>query len=171
MKKALKQFIPAIALLFMISIQTQAQDYKYHSVFVYNFTKYVQWPASAQTGDFVIGVLGNSEIISELEKISVNKTVGNQKIVVKKVSSVAEAGTCHILFIPQNSSRQFEAAQEALKNKSVLVITERDGLGKKGSGINFVTQDGKMRFELNQTATQSAGLKVSSQLSSMAIAI
>jgi hypothetical protein len=163
----------SIHILFLSLLVTslQAQDYKYQSLFVYNFTKYIQWPANAQSGDFVIGVLGNSPMVGELEKVSANKMVGTQKIVVKKLSNVAEAETCQMVFIPLDSSPKFDAALEALKNKPILVITEKDGLGKRGSGINFVINDGKMRFELNQAATQSAGLKVSSQLTSLAIAM
>ncbi|MES2732727.1 MAG: YfiR family protein [Bacteroidota bacterium] len=147
----------------------KAQDYKFHSLFVYNFTKYIQWPESAQSGDFVIGVFGNSAITSELEKLVANKTVGAQKIVVRKVHSIAEADKLQILFIPQNKSKEFDAIQQSLKGKPVLLVTEKDGFGKKGSGINFVILDGKMRFELNLAATQMAGLKVSSQLSSLAM--
>src|SRR4028119_2478204 len=87
-----------ILLLFLMgiglanSVRTLAQtpsDYKYHSVFIYNFIKYIQWPSSAQSGDFVIGVLGSSGIIPELEKMASTKTVGSQKIVVRRFNSVS----------------------------------------------------------------------------------
>jgi hypothetical protein len=149
----------------------QAQDYKYQSLFVYNFTKYIQWPANGQSADFVIGVLGHSPMVGELEKVSANKTVGIRKIVIRKLATVAEGETCQMVFIPLGSSNKLDAALEAFRNKPILLITEKDGLGKQGSGINFVISEGKMRFELNQAATQGAALKVSSQLASLAIAL
>jgi hypothetical protein len=82
-------------------VQAQTADYRFHSVFIYNFTKYIQWPAEHQSGDFIIGVLGSSAISAELEKMAANKTVGAQKIVVKKFKSITEAADCHILFPPQ----------------------------------------------------------------------
>lgn len=136
---------------------------------MYNFTKYIQWPESSRSGDFVIGVYGNSAITNELERQVANKIVGSQKIVVKRISSALEGEKCHILFVPNGESNNFEVLQGALKSKPVLVVTEKDGLCKKGSIINFVHQEGRMRFELNQNAALSAGLKVSSQLATMAI--
>ncbi|MDO1447248.1 YfiR family protein [Rhodocytophaga aerolata] len=154
-----------------VGAQAQTTDYKFHSVFIYNFTKYIQWPAEQQAGDFVIGVLGNSSISEDLEKMAMNKTVGTQKIVVKKFKSAAEAGTCHILFIPNNSNVSFDDIQHKFKGKPTLLITEKTGLAQKGSGINFVLQDNKWKFELNEAATQSAGLKVSKELSKLAITV
>ncbi len=55
--------------------------------------------------------------------------------------------------------------------KSVLTITDGNGLGQKGSCINFKVVDGKLKFELNQGVVTGSNLKVSSQLSSMAILI
>ena len=151
------------------NVQAQTTDYKFHSVFIYNFTKYIQWPASHQSGEFVIGVLGNSPISADLEKMAANKMVGAQKIVIKKFKSLSEAAECHILFIPNNANLNFEDIQTKFKGKPTLLITEKSGLAQKGSGINFVLQDNKWKFELNEAATQSAGLKVSKELSKLAI--
>jgi hypothetical protein len=169
MKKAILFF----ALFFTATLASHAQtDYRFHSIFIYNFTKYIQWPAGQQSGDFVIGVLGNgANIVEELTKITANKTVGTQKIVVKKFKSAAEAGTCHILFIPSSGSHNFDDVQNMLKGKPTLVITEKSGLAQKGSGINFILQDNKWKFELNEAATQASGLKVSRELTQLAIAV
>jgi hypothetical protein len=55
--------------------------------------------------------------------------------------------------------------------KPTMVITDKNGLGEKGSNINFKTVGGKLKFELNQAAFDKNKLKVSSQLVSMAIVI
>ncbi|QHT69496.1 YfiR family protein [Rhodocytophaga rosea] len=154
---------------FQFQLSAQTQDYKFHSIFIYNFTKYIQWPASQQSGDFVIAVIGNSPIAAELEKITSNKVVGSQKIVVKRFKSVSEISDCHILYLPSSGSGNFDEIQGKLRGKSTLVITEKTGMAQKGSGINFVMQDNKWKFELNESATQSAGLKVSKELAQMAI--
>lgn len=169
----MKRLLYTLAVIFLSagsfsSVQAQS-DYRFHSVFMYNFTKYIQWPSSAQTGDFVIGVIGNCLIQGELEKMAINKSVGSQKIVVKKFKNVSELTSCQMLFIPSADSRDFEAALEKLKGKPTLILTEKNGLGQKGSGINFVLVDGRWRFELNENATESAGLKVSKELSKLAI--
>jgi hypothetical protein len=151
------------------SLSSLGQDYKYHSVFIYNFTKYIQWPSSYQTGDFVVGVLGNSEVVPHLEKMASAKTVGSQKMVVKVFKDAASIGKCHILFIPSDKSNIFEDAFTKIASEPTLLVTERPGLGKKGSSINFIIVEGKYKFELNQESIASSQLKVSSELSKLAI--
>jgi hypothetical protein len=170
-KVILTTFFGAILSMVYTGVMAQGTDYRFHSIFIYNFTKYIQWPATQQSGDFVIAVVGNSPIIEELNKITANKTVGNQRIVVKKFKSASEIEDCHILFVPGAGSSNFDSVQEKLKGKSTLVITEKSGLSQKGSGINFILLENKWKFELNESATQSAGLKVSRELSQMAISV
>ena len=169
MKK--KIFLFAAGLLFLLSNTSFSQDYKFHSVFIYNFTKYIQWPSAYQSGDFVIAVLGNSEITENLQKMAAVKTVGSQKIVVKEISNVTEAGKCHILFVPDNKSNNLDEALVQYGSSPTLIITERAGMGKKGSGINFILQGGKWKFELNKPAIESTNLRVSSELTKLAIVI
>jgi hypothetical protein len=75
------------------------------------------------------------------------------------------------LYIDKSKSGEFEAANEKVKGKGTLVITDKSGLGEKGSAINFKTVDNKLKFELNQRAIEASNLKVSGALSSMAILI
>jgi hypothetical protein len=142
-----------------------------HSMMVYNFMKYVNWPPASNSGDFVIGVLGESKVHETLNKWYGTKSKGSQKIVIKKFSSTEEIVDCHVLYIGKSKSGGFDEVQSKLAGKSTLVITDRSGMGKKGSGINFKTVNGKLKFELNQEAISSANLKVSSQLTGMAILI
>jgi hypothetical protein len=161
-----------IFMVFVLScLSSQAQDYKFHSVFMYNFTKYIQWPSNYQSGDFIIAVLGDSPIIEHLNKMAEGKTVGSQKFLIKKYSSVNDIQNCHILFIPSNKSNEFDKVQLKLEGLSTLLITEKDGLGHKGSGINFIIVDGEWKFELNKKSTEKSNLKVSTELARLAIEI
>lgn len=168
MKRVKLTFLLLLILMGQLSF---AQDYKFHSVFIYNFTKYIQWPSSYQSGDFIIGVMGKSDITTNLQKMAEVKTVGSQKIVVKNYNTAAEVGKCHILFIPSQGSGDLENIIAQVGNNPTLVITERPGLGKKGSGINFILQSGKWKFELNRGALEASNLKVSGELAKLAIVI
>lgn len=167
----ISKIIFGVLILSVIPFMAKSQDYRIHSVFIYNFTKYIQWPSSEQSGDFVIGVLGNSPIVASLEKLASERKIGTRSMVVKKFSSVAEITKCHMLFIPDRNSNDLEAALAKINGQSTLVMTERNGLGAKGSNINFITVDGKQKFELNKAATEKAQLKVSNELTSLAIVI
>jgi hypothetical protein len=162
-----------VAALF-ISGSVSSQDRPVHEVYsmmVFNFTKYVQWPDHATNGEFVIGVVGNSDIYNTLNGWYGGKPRGSKTYIVKRFNSAAEVTDCHVIYIDKSKSSEFDNVNMKLKGKGTLVITDKTGLGEKGSGINFKTVDNKLKFELNQKAIEASNLKVSGALSSMAILI
>lgn len=142
-----------------------------YSMMVYNFTKYVQWPDHAGSGEFVIGVVGNAEIFKTLNTWYGGKPRGSKTYVIKKFNSAAEVTDCHVVYIDKSKSSEFELVNNKVKGKGTLVITDKNGLGEKGSAINFKMIDNKLKFELNQKAIETSNLKVSGALTSMAILI
>ncbi len=169
----LKPVAFALVALF-IGQQASAQDRPIHEVYsmmVFNFTKYVQWPDHTASGEFVIGVVGNADVYTTLNGWYGGKPRGAKTYVIKKFASAADVTDCHVLFLDKGKSGEFEAINNKVKGKGTLVITDKNGLGEKGSAINFKTVDNKLKFELNQKAIESSNLKVSGALSSMAILI
>ncbi len=150
---------------------SQAQNYKLHSLFIFSFTRYVQWPDSHNTGDFEIVVLGDSPLTEELKVMAQAKKVGDRNIKVTKINSINELKKCNILFVPSSKSAMIAEVLGKVNTQPILVVTEETGLGAKGSDINFITREGKLAFELNQTAVTKQNLKVSNELSRLAILI
>src|SRR5688500_10416091 len=73
----------AMLLLLIPFFRGKAQhtmDYAVHANIIYHFTKYIDWPEDKKSGDFVIGVIGDTPLFNELKKIISNKTAGSQKI-------------------------------------------------------------------------------------------
>jgi hypothetical protein len=170
----LRTIVLAGILALPVSNKALAQERPLHEVYsmmVYNFTKYVQWPDHDASGEFVIGVIGNTEVYNTLNGWYGGKPRGSKTYVIKKFSSAAEVTDCHVVFIDKAKSGEFDAVNNKLKGKGTLVITDKNGLGEKGSAINFKTVDNKLKFELNQKAIEASNLKVSGALSSMAILI
>ena len=158
--------------LFASSWSAYAQDYKLHPVYIYSFTKYVIWPDAYKEGDFQILVLGDSPIIKELGNMaSAKKTPDNRNIVVTKIQSPDDIKKCNVLFVPLGKSKLLAEVLGKVGNQSILVITEEEGLGAKGSNINFILKDGKLAFELNQASLTKQNLKASNELSRLAIQI
>jgi len=160
-----------VFLLVFNGAHANSQDYKFHSIFMYNFTKYIEWPDSYKSGDFVIGVLGDSPIVEHLKNMAQVKSVGAQKFTIKVFSSAADVSQCHILFIPEFNSGLLKDVRTKLKGSATLLITEQDGLATQGSAINFIIKEGKWKFELNKQVAESANLKISSELSRLAILV
>ncbi len=141
-----------------------------HSMMIYNFVKYIQWPGD-NSQDFVIGVIGSEDVYKTLMGWYNGKIKGNKKFIIKQFASAAEVEDCHILYIAKDASNQFDAIKGKVNTATTLLITDKPGLGKKGSGINFKTVNSKLAFELNQQVIENSNLKVSSQLTAMAILI
>ncbi len=167
----MKKFVFAFFVLFYMISQGElkAQEDMFKALFMYNFTKDIEWPD--KSGDFVITVLGNSPIIEELKKIAAKKKVGNQMIKVKSVNNANEIGHAHIVYIVPSKSSQLNEVVSKLQNKPVLLISDKPGLAKQGSGINYVKIDGKQKFEINPSKIKGSGLKLNSFLTSLGIVV
>ena len=166
MKKTL-----VLILFFFVSLAGFGQNYKYHSLFIFSFTRYVQWPEQLNQGDFEITVLGESPLVAELTTMAQSKKVGDRAIKVNKIQSIAELKRCHILFIPAAKSALLPEILAKVSSQPILLVTEENGLGAKGSNINFIMKEGKLAFELNQATLNKQNLKVSNELSRLAILI
>jgi hypothetical protein len=142
-----------------------------HAAMIFNFIKYVQWPDEGTAGDFVIGVLGEDDVFSTLKNWYDGKPKGAKKYVIKKLSTTEEAASCHVVYVGKGKSKEFDNLKNAIAGKPILTITDGNGLGQKGSCINFRIIDGKLKWELNQSTFISSNLKVSGQLTSMSILI
>ena len=166
--------IKLLAAALLISGCAFSQDrpmHEVHSMMVYNFTKYVQWPDHADGGEFIIGVVGNTDIYNTLNGWYGGKPRGAKTYIIKKFNSAADVTECHVLYIDKSKSGEFDNVNDKLKGKGTLIITDKLGLGEHGSAINFRLVDNKLKFELNQKAIEASNLKVSGALSSMAILI
>lgn len=152
-------------------IAQERATHEIHAAMLYNFIKYVQWPNETEPGEFIVGVIGEEKVFNTLKSWYDGKPKGTKKYVIKLLASAAEAGDCQVVYVGKSKSREFENIKTSVAGKSVLTITDGNGLGQKGSCINFKVIDGKLKFELNQAVVTSANLKVSGQLTSMAIVI
>lgn len=149
----------------------RSAEHRIHCIYIYNFTKYIQWPSDYTSGDFTIGIVGETGLADELKKMADVKTVNGRKIIVKRYKTVGEVDkTCPILILPVQSSDFLSNALKAC-NKNTLIVTQKAGLAKTGSPINFVSLEGKPKFEMNTTVLDKTDLKVLTQLKSIAIVV
>ena len=158
----------------MSFFKTYAQhetDYKIHANIIYRFTKYIDWPANKKSGDFTIGIIGDSPLYDDLKSLSADKKVGNQKIVVIKMSPSANSYNCHILFIGEEESGSLKRIANLTAGASILIVSESDGLARKGSCINFITVDERLKLEINKNNVEQRNLLIASELLELGIII
>ena len=144
---------------------------KMKAIFIMNFTKLVEWPQSYRQGNFVVGVVGESPLYTELVKMSKTKKVANQSLEVKKYANSSEIGKCHIVYVSKAQSESLSSILKKVKSNSTLIISEKQGLVDKGAGINFIVKNNRQKFELNKKNVEKYKLKVSSNLEALAFTV
>jgi phosphohistidine swiveling domain-containing protein len=148
------------------------REYSIKGAFLYNFGRYVEWPAAAFADDhapFVIGVLGTDPFGTVLDEITNSAKVDGRTVVAKRFATLDQYSPCHILFIPASTDAKVKAdALAKLQNKGVLVVGEEDGLVRQGAVVSFYIENNKVRFEINVQTAKQQQLKVSSKLLSLA---
>ncbi len=150
--------------------QTANQEASLKAVFIYNFTKYIEWDNLNSEDNFIIGIMGSSALDATIEAIARKNFVKNKKIILRHFNSPEEIGNCHILFIPRDYPGPVRSVTEKV-GKKVLVIGDKVNAARQGAAINFVLVNDKLKFEINTEAVYSAGLKASSQLLKLAIIV
>jgi hypothetical protein len=146
-------------------------EYQVKAAYVYNFAKFVEWPAQDFAGPSApmqLCVLSDPSFESELDRIVKGKFVAGRPVVIILVQSAEQSRTCQVLFINSSQSKQARNIVEALRHTSVLTVGENKGFVEIGGIINFVLRDDRVQFEINHRAANQAGLRISSRLLSVA---
>jgi hypothetical protein len=151
-----------------------ALEYKVKAGFLFNFIRFVEWPArsfSETNSPVVIGVLSDDSAAPVLQQALAGKSVDNRPLEVRLIAEAGEARACHILFLGRDRKHQAGEILERLKGAAVLTVSEIEQFCQRGGMLNFVRQDESFRFEINLESAKRADLKISSRLSSMATII
>ena len=166
-----------VSAVLMASSGARAQDslpseYRLKAAFLFNFAKFVDWPADAfdkSNSPMVIGILGDNPFGADLEDTVRNKVINERPLEVKVCPTPAAATNCHILFISTSEKKRLPEILGSLRGASVLTVSETDGFTETGGMINFVREGNKVRFQINDAAAKNARLTISSKLLSLAL--
>lgn len=145
--------------------------YEIQANIIYHFTKYINWPESKKSGDFIIGVVGDTPLYDELKDFVINKKVGNQKIVIKKIPYSTGSINCHILFISEEESSSLKKIALRTAGTSVLLVSEENGLALKGACINFVIISDHLKLEINKNNIEQRNLGIATELLNLGILV
>ncbi len=146
---------------------SEAQNEKFKALYIYNITKYIHWETEETDKEFIIAVLGTSDIIEELKVIAKKRTINEQTVTIVKYNSVSEISDCQILYIPSGKSDLIYSLSS--KTLKCLVITEKSGMTKNGAAINFIEKEGVLKFEVNTDNITKYDLKYNSELLNFAV--
>lgn len=152
--------------------QAQAsKEYQLKAAFLFNFAKFVEWPARSFAGPdspFVIGVYRADSFGGELEKAVKGRKIGGHPIVVTLVPSAAAARQTQILFVGAAQDSKLAELKGVLQGAPVLTVGESPAFERQGGMITFALKDNSLRFNIDNGSAEKAGVKISSQLRKLA---
>jgi hypothetical protein len=160
-----------LSVLFVISIvkfnYAQVELDRAQAMFMYNFTKFFDWPQAEKTGDFVMGVLGDRNLANELEKATAGKKNVTQNIVVKYFRNIDEVTKCHVIFVDAIKSNDL-ANIHSKTGVHVLIISDSNSGVSKGAAIQFLMEGDRLKYDFSKDNALKHGLKFHSKVSEMA---
>jgi hypothetical protein len=142
---------------------SQTTNYRVYSLFVFNIAKYSSFPSA--TDNFKIAVLGKSKVYEELQKIAATNDLKGKKIIVSDMENLDNLADIQVVYLSDNKSSMLPDVIKQLEGKSVLIISEREGLFKKGAGFSFVvSDDNKLRVDINKTDIEKRNVKLAKDI-------
>jgi len=153
-------------------IQARASnEYQVKAAFLYNFVKFVDWPAEAfsdASSPLVIGIIGEDPFGGALDQAINGKSIGGRPLVVRRLKWGQDLHSCHILYISPSERKRVPQIIQSLKGASVLTVGDMEQFNQQGGIINFILEANRVRFEINSRAADQARLRISSKLLALA---
>lgn len=155
----------------MVCTLSGAQMAKYQALYLFQFAKNTSWPIEDNGKDFVITVIGDNSLASELKSIVSNKKLGNRSITVLESAKPTGLTKSDIVYLGESKSSQISSLINAQKGNKVLIVSGSKGQCAQGAGISFLQDGATLKFEISESNIGKFGLKVTPNLVSLGTAV
>jgi len=148
-----------------------AGEYQVKAAFLFNFTKFTNWPPSvfpSANAPIVIGIVGEDPFGKTIDDLVSGEAVGGHPLVVKRLRADDDLRACHLLFISRSEKERLPAVLSQLKGSPVLSVGEFNGFAEQGGMVNLLLANKSVKIEINQAAAEQAGLQISAKLLKLA---
>jgi hypothetical protein len=145
-------------------------EHQVKAAFVYNFTKFVTWPAGSfpsPDAPIRLGIIGDDPLASALRVVEGREAQG-RKVEVLRLSPGEKAAQCHVLYVAASAQDRAEDVLGRLRGSPVLTVGDSPRFTDRGGIINFVVSGERVRIQICAARAQLRGLKISSKLLSIA---
>jgi hypothetical protein len=141
-------------------------EYALKAAFLYNFTRFVEWPAEAfESADspFRICVLGTDPFGTRLEALR-SRRVGTRAIVIERPHDAAALTQCQIAYVAADSPPALRRGALAAGTMHTLTVASERGFAREGGMVALVTGRGRVQLHVNLEVIQRSPLKFSAKL-------
>ncbi len=167
-ESGIRVFTTILMLVTSVSLNAQTPSAsQIKAVFLFNFTQFVEWPPNSfpeAQSSLVIGILGEDPFGSYLDEIVHDEKSNGYSLVVQRYQTIKDVKPCHILFINFSKKDQVAQVLENLRGQSILLVSDAQGFAEQGGMVQFITENNKIRFQINLEAVKAVNLSISSKL-------
>lgn len=152
---------------FTATAQQATPEYQVKAVFLFNFTRFVDWPPSSfesANSPFIIGIIGTDPFGSYIDETVSGETAGQHAIVVKRFKTIKEISNCQVLYIAATDDVQLKEIISECRDKPILTVSDISNFTLMGGVIGFVIESDKIRMQINTESAKAASLVISSKL-------
>lgn len=136
---------------------------RHRAMYLYNLVRNIDWHSQ----DIVIGVVGESQVTTELESLAKKNT----KVTIKTFADFDSIENCDIVFLPNATHPEFYQVQQKIGSSSVMLIVDKKIYVARGAEMGFYIEDDQLRFVVNPDAIKETGIKVSQTILQKAVPI
>jgi hypothetical protein len=150
--------------------ETALQEYQLKAGYLYNFTRFVEWPTNAFSRDaapFSVCIFGEDPFGDLVERTMSQKRVGERRLAITRLRANDDPRGCHLLFFSESHLWQFAKVQAQIGQESVLTVGEGRDFTKRGGVVGMVMDEDRIQLEINVVAAGRARLRISSKLLSI----
>lgn len=147
--------------------QTGPSEAEVKAAYLHKFAGFVEWPADtfrSASSPYVVAVAGDEQVLDELRRIAHGRLVQGRPVSVVPAAAGDVPRDANVLFIGRGVMRDAAALLADVRSDHVLVVTEAPSGLAAGATLNFVEQDGRVRFEASLASARAADLRLSSRL-------
>lgn len=141
-------------------------EYDVKAAFLFNFAKFLEWPAEAfasRQAPLTLCIAGRDPFGAALAAYD-RRMVQSRELRVRRSVSAEDLSGCQMLFVADSEERQVRRILRAALERPIVTVSDIDGFADAGGTIGLVNAEKRVQFEVNLASAQQARVKVSSQL-------
>lgn len=142
-------------------------EYKIKAGYLYTFTRYTEWPATAftnATSPIVVGVLGEDPFGETLDQVVQGRVSQGRPVTVRRSRRVEDLQACQVVFICRSEKNRLAEIIATLRNTNALTVCDVSAFLNQGVMIHLTVVDQAVRFEVEIEPAQRAGLRFNSRM-------
>jgi hypothetical protein len=143
----------------------RVDEYGVRAALLVNFTKFVQWP---HDGALAFCVTGDDVFTVAMAGAVGRRATGGREIAVRGLGPTDDFTRCDVAFVGRFVARYTVAILKQVQELPVLTMGESDAFLNEGGDVRVFIADNRIRFQISGSAAEKRGLKISSQLLSLA---